>query len=177
MKQIVRDYIAELRSSPAKACTIAVMFAVGLLLWGRLLLKEVPRTASAWGQGATVADADTALAPRRNLGVLELSPPPPLARDLFVMDPSRYRRTGLGEENPDGAKRGIYATEEALRQAVLSAAREMTVNSVIEGEEPIVIINGKVLRQGDTVEGFTVQKIEPRSVVLEQEGVRVRLGL
>lgn len=179
MNQLIRDYIAELKGSPFKSGAVAILLATGLLLWGRLLLKEVPRTASAWQAASAVAENDTTntRSNTRSDGGVALAPPPPLTRDLFELDPSRYRRTQLEKESPTGEKLGELSPEDSIREAVVSAARELTVHSVVEGEEPIVFINRKVLRAGDIIEGFTVLKIEPRSVILEREGIRVRLGL
>ena len=179
MKQLIRDYLAELKASPAKSGVIVVLLACGLLLWGRLLLKEVPRTASANDpivlnfKAIDQANRAAGLSP----GALKLEEPPPLARDLFGLDPSRYRRTTGQQEQGSGAKTDALGTEDTLRAAVVSAARHLRMTSVIEGEDPVVMINNRPLRRGDTIEGFTVIQLERRSVVLEKQGVKVRLSL
>ncbi|MEM9752793.1 MAG: general secretion pathway protein GspB [Planctomycetota bacterium] len=178
MNQVIRDYLAELKASPVKTGVIGLLLAFGLLLWGRLLLKDVPRTAS--------ADDPVAAAVAANLGVnangdppntIRLAEPPPLERDLFGLDPTRYRRTSDSEEPASGEKLGPGATEDSVQAAVVSAARQLRLTSFIEAEEPVVMINNRPLRRGDTIDGFTVLAIQGRSVVLENQGVKVRLSL
>ncbi|MEM9753503.1 MAG: hypothetical protein AAF916_08970 [Planctomycetota bacterium] len=180
MNQFIRDYLAELRRSPIKTGAIGLLLACGLLLWGRLLLKEVPRTASAWDPLALQAEPDKGVseaARRASNGALELKEPPPLARDLFGLDPNRYRRTSDSNLEISEAKPAAVATEDTLRAAVVSAARQLRVTSVIEGEDPVAMINNRALRRGDTINGFTVLGFQGRSVVLEKDGVKVRLSL
>ncbi len=179
MRQLLHDYLAELRASPVKTGVIALLLASGLLLWGRLLLKEVPRTASAddpigvrLSAFGEAGKSESALS-----NALKLEEPGPLARDLFGLDPNRYRRTAEQQEQASEAKLDHLGTEDTLRAAVVSAARQLRMTSVLEGEEPVVMINNRPLRRGDTIAGFTVLAFEGRSVVLEKQGVKVRLSL
>ncbi len=175
--QFIRDYMVELRRSPVKSSAIALLLAVGLLLWGRLLLKEVPRTASAWEQLTAQIDSGSNPITRGAGGTIELAEPGPMTRDLFQLDPSRYRRTRSDDGGSGGAKFGGPDAENDIRTAVLSAAGGLRLTSVIEGEAPLVIINNRLLRRGDTIEGFTVIRLERRSVILERQGIKVRVGL
>ncbi len=177
MKHIVQDYVRELRRSPLKGGTIAVLLAVGLLLWGRLLLKEVPRTASAWRASVAVDDGAFDLGARPEKRPIELTDPGPPARDIFAIDPSHYRRTSSWRDEADREKSGRWGTENGVQAAVVSAAGKLRLTSVIEGEDPVVIINNQLLRAGDTIEGFTVVRLERRAVILESQGVKVRLSL
>ena len=182
MKQVVHDYIAELRSSPLKSGTIALLLVVGMLLWGRLLLKEVPRTASAIDEMTLAqweASQGKASKPARGglSGQVFLPLPADKARNLFVLDPSRYKRTVVQTNTGGSAKYPATATEEELRAAVIEAAQELDLTTVIEGDDPVAIINGQLVRPGHTVEGFTLQRIDGRSVILEQGGTRVRKSL
>ncbi|MEM1027096.1 MAG: hypothetical protein AAGJ38_03345 [Planctomycetota bacterium] len=178
MKQFMRDYLAELRSSPVKTGAIGILLACGLLLWGRLLLKDVPRTASADDPVAVASVVGKTRATQAETSnTLKLAEPPPLARDLFGLDPTRYRRTPDQEDQGGEAKPTPYGTEDTLQAAVVSAARQLRMTSFIEGEDPVVMINNRPLRRGDTIEGFTVIGFQGRSVVVEKQGVKVRLSL
>ncbi|MEM8783523.1 MAG: hypothetical protein AAGE65_11800 [Planctomycetota bacterium] len=178
MKQIILDYLAELRASPVKTGAIGLLLACGLLLWGRLLLKEVPRTASA-DDPVSVAAISGKQRPAKGdpLNALKLAEPPPLTRDLFGLDPTRYRRTADQQEQASGAKLRTLPAEDTHRAAVVAAARQLRMTSFIEGEEPVVMINQRPLRRGDIIDGFTVLAFQGRSVVLEKQGVKVRLSL
>lgn len=178
MNQLIRDYLTELRASPVKTGAVALLLAFGLLLWGRLLLKEVPRTASADDPVAVASAAGlSGTNESDSANTLKLAEPPPLSRDLFGLDPTRYRRTADQEERASGAKLQPATTEDSLRVAVVSAARQLRMTSFIEGEEPVVMINNRALRRGDTLQGFTVIGFQGRSVVLEKQGIKVRLSL
>jgi hypothetical protein len=174
MKRIVHEYLAELRGSTIKSTMIAVLLTLGLLLWGRLLLRDVPQVASANVPVPTLAAAQ---APRASGGALRLAPPAPLDRDLFALDPSRYRRTAQSPQDDPSAKFAQGLTEEQRQAAVLTAAAQLRLQSIIEGPEPQVILNGRRLLPGQDTDGFTLVRVEPRAVVLEKDGVRVRLGL
>jgi hypothetical protein len=178
VKQTLLDYLAELRGSPLKTSVIGLLLVCGLLLWGRLLLKEVPRTASADDPLTAVsALAEGTLRQASEDRTLKLVPPPPLQRDLFALDPSRYRRTAAQEDEASEAKLRPLGAEDTRQAAVVSAARQLRLTSFIEGQDPVVMINDRPLRRGDTVEGFTVLGFQDRSVVLVKQGIKVRLSL
>jgi hypothetical protein len=179
MKRLIDDYIAELRSSPVKATLIAVMLVTGMLLWGRLMLKQVPKTASA-GVAEMFSDAsegETSWPEALTTRELALEIPPPVMRDLFELDPNRYKRTSKPADLPTDPKLAPGISDYQRQVAVVSAARALRLQSIVEGEDPLVLIDGQLLRTGQVVKGFTIQSIEARAVVLEMEGVRVRLGL
>ena len=77
-----------------KGNACAALITVMLLMWGRLLLKEVPRVSSADPipiQQPTAPQPATELT-EENQAVVDISGITPLSRDLFDFDPSPYNR-------------------------------------------------------------------------------------
>ncbi len=179
MRRIIDDYIAELRGSPFKTTLIVAMLAIGMLLWGRLMLKQVPRTASAGiaDMFSDASDAGAAKPAKAETRKISLVLPAPAARDLFKLDPSQYKRTLSLSDLPIEPKLAPGISDYQRQVAVVSAARALRLQSIVEGEDPMVLLDGELLRTGQVWKGFTVLTVEARAVVLEMEGVRVRLGL
>jgi len=163
--------------------------AVGLLLWGRLLLIEkVPRIAtadpSAEQAQASEAErqADTAEAGRPRL----LEPLPEvrvtmserLALDLFAFRHNRYRPLPAEDIGAQAVQPGQGTVDEQVRRRELEEmVKDLRLQSVIQGDVPIVVINGKVLRQGDSIDGFELVAFGTRSARVTREGQTFNLTL
>lgn len=154
------------------------LLAVGLLMWGRLMLKEVPRTASATDT-AVVASAASSEGPAigKDRAKVSLSLPGSLQRDLFRLDPSRYIRTDKDEVLDKPQKSSEVLSDELVRREVIAAARGLRLQSVTMGDVPAAFINGRLIRIGRTVEGFTLLHCDERSAVLERSNIKVRIGM
>ncbi|MEM6459755.1 MAG: hypothetical protein AAF710_10235 [Planctomycetota bacterium] len=172
----IRGYI---RADGKRAAAAALLLTAGMLLWGRLLLKQVPQTASADDKPAWLmeVEAEAEARPAEARAVVEADRPGPLGRDPFLLDPKRYRRALSEEEVVSGAKLPAAMSDEAKRMAVAEAAAELRLQSVTLGEVPAAFINGRLVRLGGTIEGFTLTACDERSAVLERHGVRVRLRM
>ena len=58
-----------------------------------------------------------------------------------------------------------------VKQAVVNKTGELIIKGIIWSEQdPLVIINKQTLKEGDTISGTTVVKINKDSVVLERDG-------
>jgi hypothetical protein len=67
--------------------------------------------------------------------------------------------------------------KEMERQAVLKQAKEMVLQSTMTSANPSAVINGRVLRLGEWLNGFQVVEISPRACKVEKRGVRVTLEM
>jgi len=65
------------------------------------------------------------------------------------------------------------ATEELVR----TRATKLVLQSTIDSQIPVAVINGRVLAADDTIDGFRVVEIRSGSCVVEQAGVQVRLEI
>ena len=54
---------------------------------------------------------------------------------------------------------------------------EMRLQSTVRGPEPLATINGSVVRVGDVILGFSVERIGVRFVVLDHAGRRFVLTM
>ena len=176
MKDKLNYLIEVLKRDKKQTGMVLGLAAVGMLLWGRLLLKQVPQTASADDTPAWLleAAADVQAGPKR---VVSLKKPPLLERDPFILDPNRYKRTLSEQDLVSGAKLDEGLTDEAKRMAVVDAAAELQLQSVTLGDVPAAFINGRLIRIGESIEGFELLTCDERSAVLEKQGIRVRLGM
>lgn len=178
MKPWIETLKRQALADKKKAAAMIALVAVGLLLWGRLLLKEVPKTATA-GPDAVASAAGEAIeplpTPRSEVAV---DWPDGLSRDLFAFDANRYRRTTSGNELGEQAKSPQPMTDRDLRiETVRRRARSLTLQSVVSGARPRAMINGRLMEAGQSVEGFELIEIHERSVILRMQDVRIRLGM
>jgi len=186
MQDMLEKAKAQLLADKRRSGLLIGLVAVGLLFWGRLMLKETPKTATAEpvAAAASASGSDGAPAPVARaapLPAVVLTGAAVMPRDPFRFDASGYAAApGQGplEEAQDGPKTADpHADREARRAAVVAQARKLTLDSVIKGSRPRVMISGQMLEPGQQVEGFVLLKIDSRQVVLEKEGVRVLLKM
>ena len=176
----------QLMRDKKKLGMMLVLVAVGLLLWGRLLLKDrVPKVASADQPQAVTST--TPVMTNNNVSnttdhiqrpVVYVEFPDTLDRDLFVLDQmyqSQDDSSGGHDEQPNS---GQELTDNQLRrEAIRKEASGLSLQSVFKGSRPGVMINGKVLNVGQKINGFTVVKIYERRVIVRKHGVDIKLVL
>lgn len=61
--------------------------------------------------------------------------------------------------------------------AVRRAARGLVLQSTVAGDPPRAVISGQVLQPGERINGLELRQVLPRQVVLESDGVEVRLEM
>lgn len=168
-------------SNPRKLAIIAVLLSAAMLLWGRLLLKQVPRTATAEpGAVEVVAVSEPAGSPAEAapLPVVYVDLPEHLPRDLFSFGAEGGGWATKINSGPMQEKLVPKRSDEHLRSAaVRKAAEQLELQSVVTGEQPRAVINGRLFAPGDVCDGFTLIEVARRHVLLEQNGVIVRLSM
>lgn len=183
MGEHVQNFIDRLKND-RKLALMLILLAVGLLLWGRLLLQRpMPQVASAVPNraAATASSAEAALkAVQIDRPVMTVELPTYLGRDLFNF-PTDEVAWALPKKSDAGEveeKSGPERSDDQLRTAtVRKAAENLRLRSVMMGEKPSAVINGQVLRPGQQIQGFTLLEISERHVLLERHGVIVRLKM
>lgn len=137
--------------------------AVGLLLWGRLiLLEKVPRIATADPDATEQTDAP-ALPPRPERPQVTVELPEDLAVNLFALRPDRYRLIPVAEEGEGEVQLGDPIDDEwDRREALLDEARGMTLQGVVQGHQPFALIDGVRVHVGDSVGGFVLIELDFR---------------
>lgn len=183
MGEHVRNFVERVKQD-RKLALMLVLLAVGLLLWGRLLLQRpVPQVATAEPdrRAASAADVETVremVRGDRPRVTVEL--PDYLARDLFNFpaDEVAWAEPKNDEADEMEEKSDAQRSDDQLRSAtVRRAAEDLRLRSVMMGETPSAVINGRVLRPGQQIQGFTLLEVSERHVLLERHGVIVRLTM
>ena len=186
MKTKMNRLWRQMTADKKKFGILCTMMAVGLLLWGRLiLLEDVPKIATAddpASQGQTEGSAGDDEGTAGFAGKIVL---PPLAQvsvtlsedlplNLFAFRHNRYKPLPEEESGDDGAQL-TGSTDDERKQELVEMARSLRLQSVIQGESPAIVINGEVLRVGDSIEGFEIVSFNERSAILTREGLKFKL--
>ncbi len=172
-----------------QASLLAALVLVALVMWGRMLVADGagPSAVEATGAAAVAIEQDPA---DRVASVQELLPqalptqpvamPERPRRDLFTTD--GWGRMGQvenqGEIDAVEEKSDPQASDENRRLALESAARSrLKLQSVVSGDAPQAVINGRVLSPGERIEGFELVAVGRRSVLVSYEGFVIRLSM
>jgi hypothetical protein len=178
----LRQLAKKLTADKKKLSIMVSLAAVMLLLWGRLLLKEIPRTAVANPTLSPVADTfdPQAMAESKMmLAKVEVDLPQTLSRDLFTLNLAGYVST---QARPivqvTAEKSDTKPSDEKLKaQQVHQAANGLKLQTTINAKEPLALINGHLLREGDSIDGFVLIKILHRHVILKMNGIEINLEM
>ena len=154
---------------------------VGLLLWGRVLIQRVPRTAvaaptaqasntnpSAASSVATVADGTS-----EERKVVNVNLPDKLPRDLFALDASRYTRVKDDTDIRPPEKSVPQPSDVTPRVTVGTSG--LVLQATILGQHPCALINGQVVLPGQRIKGYVLRKVLPQRVIVEMNGVEITL--
>ena len=173
----------QLTKDKRKLGLVVLLLVVGLLLWGRLILtKDVPRTALAdpadvGAEAETAAETTPVAAVVRP--VVHLALADRVERDLFQLNPQLFPPI---EDQTDGAVDGLdeeanTSADSRIQRVRTEAAEVLSLQSTLQGAEPLALINGELMKVGDQVQGFTVTKIGSRRVTLRKDEVNVHLEM
>ncbi|MAX23532.1 MAG: hypothetical protein CMJ19_03420 [Phycisphaeraceae bacterium] len=166
---------------------IVGLACVMLLLWGRLILKQVPRTAVATPAAtaaATPSSTPSTDALRRKVvnpdkPIVEVDIPPVSQRDLFAVNLSEYPM----QEEPE-AKQEVSDTikndqpqPDAVEEQLQTMVGRIRLQSTVMGARPAAVINGRIVQVGQTFEGLVLKEVRNRQVILEFNGRLVSLRM
>ena len=117
-------------------------------------------------------------------------PAPALARNVFLVKLDHFPRDGSRAPERTASGPGFWdqlaksftskADQEKARRFLLENVREraskLELQTIVASNgATMAMVNGKLLGEGDEIEGFRVVRIEGTRVVVEREGVRVEL--
>ncbi|QNN24601.1 hypothetical protein HED60_20775 [Planctomycetales bacterium ZRK34] len=162
---------------------LLTLLLVGLLLWGRLLIHNVPRTATAVPPLAAAAPmpdnvpAPAAEATQRR--AVEASLVGVVPRDVFAINAAYFPKLS-GEENPSRLTKSVLDPTDDLEQqmrVIKAEAGDLKLQSTILGAQPRAMINGTLIGPGQNIAGFTVTEIRPRSITITKNGVTLELEM
>ena len=181
MSEKLRQLGAKLTSDKKKLSVSIVLVVMLLLLWGRLLLNRAPRTAVADPEAtATEPAAPTAGAglPTKYYQMVYVDLPETVERDLFRFEISRYRSDWSPEDGSGQGKSPPKSPDNELEiQKIRQWADSLMLQAAVLGDEPKVMINDRIYRLGDRINGFVVETVESRSATLVKDDVAIRLEM
>jgi hypothetical protein len=181
MNATMKRAVGRLTSDKKKFALMLTLLAFGMLLWGRLLLQGVPKTATAKPIAQSVVAETQAVVASDSKpagAVVRLAIPAGVGRDLFSVDPSPYNRTAMTPMVQVVRKSDPQVSDDSIRSAVImQSAGGLVLQSIVTGENPRVVINGVLLAPGQSIEGFTLVKVDDRTVWLENQGIVIRLRM
>ncbi|HEY8667328.1 MAG TPA: hypothetical protein VIL86_11720 [Tepidisphaeraceae bacterium] len=190
-----------------KAGILAVLVIVMGVMWGKALLgKADPAAASgsALHEPGGILPSDNSGSVKQDaaggaggtgaaLQAWARSPIEPLTRNLFAVkleffpqDPAQINQIvrpppGTGFWDELGKSLAAQADQRKERQMQLEKlqlmAAQLKLQSIMMGAQPKALINGALVREGDVVSDFRILKIEARRIVVEQDGVKLEVGM
>lgn len=166
----------QLLADKKKLGLMCMLVAVGLLLWGRLiLLDRVPKTAVA-DPNAQAAAAKAVPADVERVVYIGRLPDRP-TRDVFSLPRDRYRPLPGTDNgvNPGNLPSRSVDEDPADLVEVQGLARELRLRAVIYGIRPRIVLDDRMLKTGDTYNGFKVLAIEKNAAVIARDGYLFRL--
>lgn len=180
MNRNLRRLIRVVTADKKKLSIMMALMAVGLLMWGRLLLKNVPRSAVADDKNPVAHSGAAGIggpSVKRPRVVVDL--PTQVDRDLFAPHPLLLPAVidrvvpavGPEKSRPDSAD-GVDRAE-VVRRASLG----LQLQTTMLGDHPQALINGVLVSPGQKVQGFELIEVRPRGVVLEMAGIRLNLEM
>jgi len=195
--------VQEVQRDKKRTAILGLLALVGLFVTARVVLKNTPKRAKAVAQpAASASDAGAAGAspwlrrdPRADRARREeylASMDRRIARDLFkprleyfppaggasrVTVPAAPAGPGWFGEVQDLAAerdRGQQARQ-AHASGIRAEAGSLSLTSTMMGSAPMAVINGRVLRPGDVINGFHLVSISSRKCALMKEEVTLEL--
>lgn len=97
--------------------------------------------------------------------------------DRLLTNPFRLLLPKPSEQTAKQDEENHAEKLEKARIAVLTAAEKLELQSIIHGRRKGCLINNTLYAEGQKVDGFTVEAINPRSVVISQDEQKFELTM
>ncbi len=173
----LESFLKQLTADKKKFGLMCMLVAVGLLLWGRLmLLDRVPKTAVADPDTATERASPPAQPVEPSVVYIGRLPDQP-TRDIFALPRDRYKPIAPTDNPVNPGKSEVIRVDEtpAELQEIRAEARRLRLRAIIYGIRPRVVLNEQMFKSGDYVQGFKVLAIEKNAAVIAKAGYLFRL--
>lgn len=183
---------AEVLVDKKKSVMMGGLLALALFMGVKVVLGgKTPQTANAVSVTAsqeTAGSADGALSPGATrsrelseyLETLDIT----VSRDLFAADLASYpvvqtldESITLNKSAAEQADNAVVLARMRRETAIRNQAQRLTLQSTMTGGFPSAIINGRVIAQGQVVEGFVVRSVQPGSCVVARGDVTITLTM
>jgi hypothetical protein len=181
--------IAAVKADSKRASILCVLVIVLGIFWVRAIGSVAgPSKASAAGLAPAVSPAATpapaGAIPRAYQLLRDWAKGPiePVSRNLFYINYDAFPSDGSGKGKEKSIEKSEawasdYQNRREKVQAFMNDAEDLRLQSILMGQEPKALLEGRLVREGDVVANFRVLKIEPRSVIVERENIRLEIKL
>jgi hypothetical protein len=186
MNAWINKTFSDLRADRKKVTLMCGLLAIGMLLWGRLLIRQVPKTAVA-DPAAAVATAmgeeiKPAVKPTATKGrpKVEVVLSDETSRDPFSIDEQSFtRKFKAVAEIPVQAKSDPKPVDVPpdWKAIVEKESAGLVLQSTMFSGQPRALINGELVSPGQTIKGFTLKSVAQREAVLEKHGIQIKLEM
>jgi len=188
----------QMKAQPKKTAAMTILVGTMLIMWGRILLSGDSSAPSA-ARATSMAIADTGRprvdAPQLSRTAQALAdwlsrPMPPAPRNLFTVKMEFFPQDGMAAPAPAAQTNtfwdelakslSVHADQEKARRILIENLRQRASklelqSTVMSGSSPKALVNGTLVGEGDTLDGFRVVKIEARRIIVEREGVKLEI--
>jgi hypothetical protein len=182
---------AALLRDPKKSSMMAGLAIIILIMVARMGSNGPPAATASFLRRSVAATSDLqSPAPMAvsNNAVLEwlAQPHRQVERNLFAIKLDHYARAGSHGESVDSPeepeKSPTDATDQERERQILlenlqSQAAKLKLQTTVMGSVATALVNGELVKVGDTVAGFKVVRIEARRVSVEQDGVVLEIEM
>jgi hypothetical protein len=194
---------AALHQDPKKTGVLAVLAVILMVMAGRLVIGQShPALAAgspiASGAGLSQIPGQIILPalpfkPSGSAASLRewiSAPVQPIRRNIFVVKSEYFPQdaanngasaTATGFWSALAKSLSLQADQKGKRDAVIASfkveAAALRPTSIVVGPFPRAMINGTLVREGDSVGGFRVLKIESHGIVVERGGIRLAVPM
>lgn len=186
-----QNFRRQLIADKRKLIAMAMLGGFAMLLWGRLLLRDVPRTAVADPKADNRQAANDAASQTTGTTPLGVLPRPDVKvvlhdrvrHDLFKFQAGYFPQDQAKQISQINADKSPSETtdqkeqHERLIQSVRTAAQSLKLQSTLLGAQRRALINNELLSPGQKINGFELMTVGPRQVTLQCEGVTVVLEM
>jgi hypothetical protein len=161
------------RSKKNAICTGLAFVLVAVLY---RMFSNAPAGATASPLDNTPAAASASIEPVPALRPVIVEIPDALPRDLFDGS-AAFPPEVVSAPAVTTAPTAVKPSAVDARAAIAADARNTIVlDATMLGSDPTALINGRQCRVGNVVKGFTVKRIAADHVVIERDGVRLKVS-
>jgi len=194
----------EVNRDKKKTIFLIALLIIAGILGGRALVRYQPSKADA---SSTDNDTSKSLLPDNAMhqDILDSSSPErkvakltkihkKITRDLFKADPRYFpmiKNTARKVVVLPKKQKGIFdqvhtwvqqtysrERQRSLKiEALRNQAESLSLQSTMVGPSPSALINGQVVRIGQTIEGFKIVSIKPNTCVISKDGIELELHM
>ena len=180
-----------LNKDPKRTAVMAGLAIMMIGLWGRMWFNGPSSATASFIRRSVAAITESSAGLSRPASSNPLMdwlalPKKSIQRNLFAVHLDFYAKAAGHPEqsgaSEDPAKSSTDDADQNREKQILlenlqTQAAKLKLQTTMMGSTPRAMLNGELVKEGDTVEGFMVLKIEPRKVTVQQDEVTLEIAM